>query len=128
MDKTIVSTAAAPAAIGPYAQAVSVGNFLFTSGQIALDPDTGTINGSTIDEQSRQVLDNLVQVLTAAGATTASVVKTTCYLSDMDNFSRFNDVYAQYFPDQPPARSCVEVARLPKDVLIEIDAIAVLQS
>ena len=127
MQKTIISTTKAPAAIGPYSQAVRVGDMLYTSGQIALNPETMEVVAGGIAEQSRQVLDNLVQVLAAAGAEMASVVKTTCFLSDMNDFTAFNEIYATYFPQQPPARSCVEVSRLPKDVLVEVEAIAVLK-
>ena len=126
MQKTIISTSKAPAAIGPYSQAVKVGNTLYTSGQIALDPETMEVSGSNISEQSKQVLDNLVQVLAAAGVNIGSVIKTTCFLSDMNDFTDFNKVYATYFSEQPPARSCVEVSRLPKDVLVEVEAIAVI--
>lgn len=128
MQKTIISTPKAPAAIGPYSQAVKIGNVLYTSGQIALTPETMEVISGGITEQSKQVLDNLVQVLAAADVDMESVVKTTCFLSDMNNFADFNEVYATYFSDQPPARSCVEVSRLPKDVLVEVEAIAIINA
>lgn len=128
MQKTIISTPKAPAAIGPYSQAVKIGNVLYTSGQIALNPETMEVISGGITEQSKQVLDNLVHVLAAANVDMGSVVKTTCFLSDMNNFVDFNEVYATYFFDQPPARSCVEVSRLPKDVLVEIEAIAIVKA
>ena len=127
MSKQIISTKAAPAAIGPYSQAVKAGNMVYTSGQIALDPETMKIVTGGITEQSDKVMQNLMKVLEAAGAGADSVVKTTCFLSDMEHFTAFNDVYECYFPKNPPARSCVEVARLPKDVLVEVEAVAVIE-
>jgi len=124
MTKSIVSTKSAPDAIGPYSQAVRIGDLVYTSGQIPLEPDTMEVAAGNIVEQTRQALDNLMQVLAAAGADAASVIKTTCFLSDMNNFGKFNQIYAEYFTEAPPARSCVEVARLPKDVMVEIEAIA----
>jgi 2-iminobutanoate/2-iminopropanoate deaminase len=121
--KTIVSTPAAPAAIGPYSQAVRPGNLLFVSGQIPIDPATGNIVGEGIEAQTRQVLANLTAILEAAGFKTADVVKCTCFLKDMEDFARFNAVYGEVFRDQPPARECVQVARLPKDVRVEVSAI-----
>ena len=118
-----ISTDKAPKAIGPYSQAVCMGSLIFTSGQIALDPDTGAVVGETIDEQAHRVCKNIKAVLSAAGGSLETVVKTTCYLSDMSDFSRFNEVYGEYFTGKP-ARSCVEASRLPKDVLVEIDEIA----
>jgi 2-iminobutanoate/2-iminopropanoate deaminase len=125
MAKAIIHTEQAPAAIGPYSQAVQVGNMLFTSGQIPLLPDGNLLEGD-ITAQTRQVLTNLQAVLTAAGASFDDVVKCTCFLSDMNNFAAMNSVYSEFAGENPPARSAVEVARLPKDVLIEIEAIAVL--
>ena len=119
-----VYTKNAPEAIGPYSQAVKAGGLLFTSGQIPLDPATMEIVAGGIEEQAERVMKNLVAVLHAAGADASKVVKTTCFLSDMNNFVAFNQVYARYFGDAAPARSCVEVARLPKDVLVEVEAIA----
>ena len=127
MKKTTVQTNDAPAAIGPYSQAVRVGDFLFTSGQIPLKTDGELLEGD-ITAQTEQVLTNLKAVLEAGGAGLESVVKCTCFLSDMNNFSAMNDVYGSFFTGTPPARSAVEVARLPKDVLIEIEAIAVTGS
>ena len=127
MQKTTVQTDNAPAAIGPYSQAVRVGDFLFTSGQIPLKPDGELLSGD-ITAQTEQVLNNLKAVLEAGGMGLEGVVKCTCFLSDMNNFSAMNDVYGSFFTGAPPARSAVEVARLPKDVLIEIEAIAVVNS
>lgn len=126
MTKTIIATEHAPAAIGPYVQATRVGNMLFTSGQIPLDPSTMEIVAGGIEAQTKQVMDNLMAILAAAGADATHVVKTTCYLNDMNDFLHFNEVYASYFTLGAPARSCVEAARLPKDVLVEVEAIAYL--
>lgn len=124
MSKEIISTENAPKAIGPYVQAVKVGNFLFTSGQIPLDPATNTIVVGDIKVQAKRVLDNLVAVLNEAGLTTKNVVKTTCFLKNINDFTAFNEVYAEYFTSPAPARSCVEVARLPKGVLCEVELVA----
>jgi 2-iminobutanoate/2-iminopropanoate deaminase len=121
----IVSTPHAPAAIGPYSQAVVSKGFAFLSGQIPLDPATGKIIEGGIGEQTERVLENLKAALESCGSSLAQVVKTTVYLKDMDEFARMNEVYARYFPEKPPARSTVEVARLPRDVRVEIDCIAV---
>ena len=118
-----ISTDKAPKAIGPYSQAVRVGNFLFTSGQIPLDPETGDIKGADIKEQAERVCENLKAVLEEAGADFSRVVKTTCFLSDMADFAAFNEVYAKYFISKP-ARSCVAVKTLPKNVLVEVELIA----
>ncbi len=126
MAKKIISTDKAPAAIGPYSQAIQSGNFLYTSGQIALDPSSGEVVTGGIQAQAKQVLENLKEVLAAGGASLDKVVKTTCFLNDMNDFVPFNEVYQTYFSENPPARSCVAVERLPKDVLVEIEAIAVL--
>lgn len=123
--KQIITTADAPAAIGPYSQANKLGNVVYTSGQIALVPQTMEIVEGGIVEQSQQVMNNLMAVLEAAQASAQSVIKTTCFLKDMNDFVAFNEVYGKYFPENAPARSCVEVARLPKDVLVEVEAIAV---
>lgn len=125
MIKTI-QTDKAPAAIGPYAQGKIVGNLLFASGQIPLCPETGAIVGDTIEEQTVQVLKNISAILEAAGTHFDNVVKTTCFLSDLEHFVAFNDVYKTVFQNEFPARSAVEVARLPKDVLIEIEVIAAI--
>ncbi|MFB0584181.1 RidA family protein [Aeromonas salmonicida] len=124
MAKEVIATDKAPAAIGPYVQATKLGELVFTSGQIPLDPATMEIVAGGVEAQAEQVMKNLVAVLKAAGADTSNVLKTTCFLSDMNNFVAFNQVYARYFGDSAPARSCVEVARLPKDVLVEVEAIA----
>jgi len=126
--KKIISTAQAPAAIGPYSQANQIGEMLFTSGQIPLVPETMEIVEGGIAEQAKQSMENLMAVLKEANASADSVIKTTCFLSDMNNFVAFNEVYATYFPENAPARSCVEVARLPKDVLIEVEAIAICKA
>ena len=121
--KTVISTPNAPAAIGPYSQAILCGNMLYTSGQIPLDPATGTVVGEDIRAQAERVMKNLEAVLTAAGTSFANAVKTTCFLSDMADFAAFNEVYARYFPSCP-ARSCVAVKALPKGSLVEVEAIA----
>ncbi len=118
-----LSTDKAPAAIGPYSQAVITGNLLFSSGQIALDPETGVVVGGTIEEQTEQVMKNLGAILEEAGLTYADVVKTVCFLDDMDDFGAFNEIYGKYFTEKP-ARSCVAVESLPKGVLCEVEVIA----
>jgi 2-iminobutanoate/2-iminopropanoate deaminase len=123
-----VSTPHAPGAIGPYSQAIRAGDFVFCSGQIPLDPATGQIIGGGIAEQTHQVLKNLGAVLTAAGASFARVTKTTVYLADMGEFAAMNEIYAAYFTSPAPARATVQAARLPRDVRVEIDAIAYLGS
>ena len=120
----VIKTAAAPAAIGPYSQAIVSGNLVFTSGQIPLDPATGEVVGGDIRTQTEQIMRNLSAVLAAAGTSLDRAVKTTCYLKDMEDFSLFNEIYAQYFGDHKPARSCFAVARLPKDAMVEIEAVA----
>ncbi len=124
MLKTIY-TAKAPAAIGPYSQAVVCGNMLFTSGQIPVVPETGEIAGETISEQAEQVMKNIGAVLEEAGTSFENAVKTTCFLADMGDFQVFNEVYAKYFVNKP-ARSCVAVKTLPKNVLCEVEVIAQL--
>ena len=119
----IVTSKAAPAAIGPYSQAVIENGVVFTSGQIPLVPETGEMAGGGIREQAEQVISNLKAVLAAAGSDLTHVIKTTCFLTDMGNFSAFNEVYAQHFTGKP-ARSCVAVLALPKGALVEIEAIA----
>lgn len=118
-----IHTNKAPEAIGPYSQAVKVGDLVFTSGQIAINPESGNVEASTIEEQTNQVCRNLKAVLEKAGASLDSVVKTTCFLADMNDFAAFNTVYGKYFT-QKPARSCVAVKTLPKNVLVEVDTIA----
>ena len=120
---TIVHTDHAPEAIGPYSQAIVAGGLVFTSGQIAINPATGAIEAATIEEQTKQVCENLKAVLTAAGSSLERVIKTTCYLQNMEDFAAFNRVYGTYFTGKP-ARSCVAVKTLPKNVLVEIDTIA----
>ena len=120
-----IHTENAPAAIGPYSQAIVAGNLVFTSGQIPIDPATGEIKGTTIEEQTEQVCKNIAGVLEANGISFENVVKTTCFLSDMANFAAFNGVYAKYFVGKP-ARSCVAVKEIPKSVLCEIEIIAKL--
>ena len=121
--KTVISTQNAPAAIGPYSQGIQAGSLIITSGQLPIDPATGAFP-ATIEEQTRQSLENCKAVLAAAGAAMENVIKTTVFLSDMNNFSAMNEVYATFCPQEAPARSAVEVARLPKDALVEIEAIA----
>ena len=118
-----IETKMAPAAIGPYSQAVVVGNLIFTSGQIPLNPENGLLEGENITEQSHRVCKNLQAVLTAAGGSLKSTVKTVCFLSDMSDFAAFNEVYAQYFTEKP-ARSCVAVKDLPKGALVEVEVVA----
>ena len=120
-----ISTDRAPQAIGPYSQGIKTGNLVFTAGQIALDPVTGEVVGSNdVRLQAHRVLENLAAVLQAGGASLGSVIKTTVFLADMNDFATVNEVYAEFFGDHKPARSAVEAARLPKDVLVEIEAIA----
>ena len=123
-----VTTTGAPGAIGPYSQAIRAGEFVFLSGQIPLDPGSGRIAGDGIVDQTHQVLKNLGAVLAAAGASYSQVVKTTVYLADMSEFNAMNQVYAEYFGAPAPARATVQAARLPRDVRVEIDAIAYLGS
>ena len=118
-----VETKMAPAAIGPYSQAIEGGNLVFTSGQIPLNPETGVLEGTDIKEQTHRVCKNLKAVLEASGASLEKAVKTTCFLSNMDDFAKFNEVYAEYFTEKP-ARSCVAVKELPKGALVEVEVIA----
>ncbi|NMM63386.1 RidA family protein [Clostridium sp. P21] len=118
-----ICTEKAPAAIGPYSQGKCVGGFLFLSGQIPLDPVTGEVAGNTIEEQTEQIMKNIAAVLESEGATMDQVLKTTCFLTSMDNFAAFNEVYGKYFPSKP-GRSCVAVKQLPKEVLAEVEVIA----
>ena len=122
----VVYTEKAPAAIGPYSQAMVVGNMLFTSGQIPVVPETGELAGDTIEAQAEQVMKNLCAVLTEAGSSFEKAVKTTCFLADMGDFAAFNEIYAKYFVNKP-ARSCVAVKTLPKNVLCEVEVIAVVE-
>lgn len=121
--KKKLSTEMAPQAIGPYSQAIQFGNLLFVSGQIPLDPSTGNLVAADIETQTRQVMENLKGIVAAAGMTLADALKATCFLKDMGDFAKFNGIYAAYFGDTPPARETVEVARLPRDVLVEVSLI-----
>lgn len=120
----VLNASGAPAAIGPYSHAVWAGDLLFTSGQIPLVPETGQLAGDTVEAQTEQVLKNLEAVLTAAGLTFADVVKTTVFITDLNDFGTINAIYATRFPQDPPARSCVQVAALPKGAKLEIELIA----
>ena len=122
----VVYTDKAPAAIGPYSQAIIMNGILFTSGQIPVDPATGEISGDTIEAQAEQVMKNLGEVLKEAGTSFEKAVKTTCFLADMGDFAKFNEVYAKYFVSKP-ARSCVAVKTLPKNVLCEVEVIAAIE-
>ncbi len=127
MNRSVISTAKAPSAIGPYSQGVlAEGTLLFTAGQVALDPVSGQVVQGDIKAQTRQVMHNLRAILEAAGTTFGSVVKTTVFLKNMGDFAAMNEVYAEFFPSAPPARSTVEVARLPRDVSVEIEVIALV--
>lgn len=122
--KKVISTPKAPTAIGPYSQAIEINNMIFTSGIIPINPANGTLVDGSIEEQTKQVFDNMNGLLEDAGSSLDKIIKTTVFIKNMDDFSRVNEVYASYFTGDFPARSCVEVARLPKDVLIEVEAIA----
>ena len=126
MTKKVIQTEKAPKAIGPYSQAIRAGNFLFLSGQIPLDPETGELFKGEIDQQTRRVLENMRGILESQKLGMEDVVKVTIFLKDIGNFNRMNEVYHTYFPSAPPARSTVEVARLPRDVEIEIESIALI--
>lgn len=123
--KTIISTDKAPAAIGPYSQAIEVNGMIYTSGVIPIDPATNELVQGDIVVQAKQAIGNLAALLQEAGSSCESVIKTTVFIKDMNDFAKINEVYASFFKENCPARSCVEVARLPKDVLIEIEAIAI---
>jgi 2-iminobutanoate/2-iminopropanoate deaminase len=124
--KEVISTEGAPKAIGPYSQAIRAGGFLFTSGQVAIDPATQQVIAGDVSAQTDRVLKNLAAILQASGSSLEQVVRCTVFLKNMGDFGAMNEVYAKYFKQAPPARSTVEVARLPKDVLVEIDAIALV--
>jgi 2-iminobutanoate/2-iminopropanoate deaminase len=124
MERQVIHTDQAPKAIGPYSQAIRVGNLIFCSGQTPIDPATNLLIEGDIETQTRRVLQNLSAVLQTAGVSLANVVKTTVFLQDMNDFQRMNAVYAEFFPTNPPARSTVQVARLPKDARVEIELIA----
>ena len=123
--KKVLYTALAPEAVGPYSQAIASNGSIYTSGQIPVNPATGKVEATTIEEQTEQVMENLHIVLAQGGVAFDRVVKTTCFLADMNDFEAFNRVYAKYFPENPPARSCVEVSTLPMGIKLEIEAIAV---
>ena len=123
--KKVISTPKAPAAIGPYSQAIEKNNMLFVSGQIPLNPDTGEFDGSSVAEQTIRVLTNIRNILEDAGYTLSDVVKTTCFLTDLGTFGEMNEVYSRFFTDAPPARATVEVNKLPRGAKVEIEAIAV---
>ena len=127
MTKEIIMTDKAPAAIGPYSQAVKFGNMVFTSGALGVDPVTGAFVEGGIQAQARQCLENLKAVLEASGSSLDKVLKATVFIKDMNDFPKVNEIYGQYFTEKQPGRSCVEVARLPKDALIEIEAIAFVE-
>jgi 2-iminobutanoate/2-iminopropanoate deaminase len=122
--KKVISTANAPQAIGPYSQAIEAGGFVFVSGQIPLIPATGELVEGSVEVQTARVLENLKAILEAAGSSLENVVKTTVYITNMDEFAKVNGIYGQYFQENPPARVCVEVSKLPKGALVEIDVIA----
>ncbi|NDD91936.1 RidA family protein [bacterium] len=124
MEKKAILTDHAPKPIGPYSQAIQVGPWVYCSGQIALDPKTGALSGSDVESQTKQVLENLKAVLTAAGCALEHVVKTTIFLKSMNDFPKVNEIYGKYFSGVTPARSTVEVSRLPRDVVVEIEAVA----
>ena len=122
--KKVISTANAPQAIGPYSQAIEAGGFVFVSGQIPLIPATGELVEGSVEVQTARVLENLKAILEAAGSSLENVVKTTVYITNMEDFAKVNGIYGQYFQENPPARVCVEVSKLPKGALVEIDVIA----
>jgi len=124
MGKQVIATDNAPAAVGPYSQAVRVGSLIYTAGQLGIVPGTTTFAGADIEHQTRQALENLAAVLEAAGSCLQHVVKTTVFLQDIAEFARMNSVYAEFFPDQPPARSAVQVAALPLGGRVEVEAVA----
>jgi 2-iminobutanoate/2-iminopropanoate deaminase len=126
MNRDVIHTDSAPKAIGPYSQAIRVGDFVFTAGQIALDPATGELAGATSEEQTRRALTNLKAVLEAAGSGMGKVVKTTVFLANLANFAKMNAVYGEFFPGNPPARTTVQVAALPRGALVEIECVAIL--
>lgn len=126
MNKKIINTESAPAAIGPYSQSILAGNILFISGQLPIDPETGKFAGNDIKSQTEQSLKNIESILEKAGCTMDNVVKTTVLLNDMGDFAKMNEVYAKFFTKDYPARAAYEVAKLPKDALVEIEAVAVV--
>ncbi|HEX8997983.1 MAG TPA: RidA family protein [Ktedonobacterales bacterium] len=127
-QRTRISTTDAPAAIGPYSQAIAAGDIIFCSGQVALDPSTGKLDEGDVQAQTHRAMDNLSAVLRAAGASLADVVKTTVFLVDMADFTAMNEIYGEYFTAEPPARSTIAVAALPRGARVEVEAIAVRRS
>lgn len=127
MTREIVATGAAPAAIGPYSQGVKANGLLFTAGQIPLDPTTGTLVEGDIAAQTERVMRNLEAILQEAGVSFDTVIKTTCFLTDLGDFASFNEVYARFFPQQPPARSTVQVSKLPAGARVEVECVALLR-
>lgn len=127
MKKSIINTEKAPAAIGPYSQGVKVGNLVFTSGQLPVNSATGELVKGDVQKEARQCLENLKAVLEEAGSSLDDAIKITVFIKDMDQFGKINEVYAEFFPQDKPARSCVEVARLPKDVNVEIEGVAYIK-
>jgi len=125
--KEVITCEVAPKAVGPYSQAIRAGNFLFLSGQLPLDPQTGNITGDDIETQTRQSIENIRSILSSIGASLSDVIKTTVFLKDIGHFSQMNQTYQEYFNTDAPARSCLEVSRLPKEALIEIEAIAIIK-
>ena len=125
--KKVITSEAAPKAVGPYSQAIRAGNLLFLSGQLPLDPHTGNITGDDIETQTRQSIENIRSILSSIGASLTDVIKTTVFLKDIGGFSQMNQTYQEYFNTDAPARSCLEVSRLPKEALIEIEAIAIIK-
>jgi 2-iminobutanoate/2-iminopropanoate deaminase len=125
MKKIQVNSEKAPKAIGPYSQAISIGNVIYTSGQIPINPETGNVVSEDVEEQTKQVIKNLKEVLEKAGSSLNCVIKTTVFIKNMDEFAKINSIYASFFTEPYPARSTVEVSRLPKDVKVEIEAIAI---
>ncbi len=126
MDKKVINTEKAPAALGPYSQAIKAGNMIFVSGQIPFVPETMELISEDVQEQTRQSLENVKAILEEAGASLNDVVKAGVFIKDMNDFGKINEIYAEYFTENKPARACVEVARLPKDVKVEIEVIAVV--
>lgn len=126
MNREIISTTNAPSAIGPYSQGVKVGNIIYTSGQIPVDPQTGELE-TDIKKATKRSMENVKAILVEAGTTLDNIIKTTIFLKNMDDFAAVNEIYGSYFKENPPSRSCVEVARLPKDAVIEIEAIATIE-
>ena len=124
MERQIIHTDRAPRAVGPYSQAVKAGDMVFVSGQIALDPATGNLVPGSIEDQTRQAMENVKAVLGAAGTSLERVVKTTVFITDMNDFPRVNEAYAEFFPEAPPARACIQVSALPKGAQVEIEAVA----